>query len=309
MDALALTANTTPLSVHHSGLSPSSSTTPELTPVTTEQEERSSAETFIFSIYSMYGEDEGNWTTPTTTIDRQSLHPQVDQQGGRPYIRASKLTLEDSGYSESTYDPRFSKQLLQMESSRKSDGTAFLPYEDDEPRNSYYSANQRISPSRPQSQRHSNALSPAPFSSGVEPPSRTNSSGSSSDQVFLTPPPPDPSSSKLNSRASSLRASTVLSPSSLRGSAPPSSPHLSQIVITPHEGEDEDAFHVRRTYAELEVVGVKGDGYAEGVERTRARVGSSRESEIRALEALGDIADKKRDLTPREVEILASLDR
>ena len=66
---------------------------------------------------------------------------------------------------------------------------------------------------------------------------------------------------------------------------------------------------MRRTYAELEVVGVKEDGYSEGVERTRARVGSNRESEIRALEALGDIAEKKRDLTPREIEILASLDR
>ena len=89
---------------------------------------------------------------------------------------------------------------------------------------------------------------------------------------------------------------------------PPSS-HLSQVVVTPHEGEDEDAFHVRRTYAELEVVGVKGDGYADGIERTRARVGSNRDSGIRALEALGDMADKKRDLTPREIEILASLDR
>jgi len=66
---------------------------------------------------------------------------------------------------------------------------------------------------------------------------------------------------------------------------------------------------VRRTYAELEVVGVRGDGYSEGVERTRARVGSNRESGIRALEALGDIAEKKRDLTPREIEILAGLDR
>jgi hypothetical protein len=101
----------------------------------------------------------------------------------------------------------------------------------------------------------------------------------------------------------------VLSPPSPRVSAPPLSPHLSQVAVTPHEGEDEDAFHVRRTYAELEMVGVKGDGYAEGVERTRARVGSNRESEIRALEALGDMADNKRDLTPREIEILASLDR
>ena len=298
MDAPALTAKTASLSVHHSTVFPSPSTTPESSPLATEQE-RSSTETSIFSIYSMYGR-EGSWTIPVPTVDRRSTLPKVDQHGRTPYIRASKLTLEDSGYSESTYEPRFSKRSLQMESSRQSNGTAFLAYADDDPRTSYYSANEIDSPS----QRNP----PTSFFAGVEPPSRTNSSGSS-DQVFHSPATLDPSSSKAISRVSSLRVSEPLLPPSLRESALPQSPHLSQVVITPHEGEDEDAFHVRRTYAELEVVGVKGDGYAEGVERTRARVGSNRESELRALEALGDMAEKKRDLAPREVELLASLDR
>ena len=257
----------------------------------------------------MYGEGEGSWTIPASTIDRQSTQLEVAQQGRRPYIRASKLTLEDSGYSESTYDPRFSKHLLQMEPSRQSNGTAFLAYEDDDPRTSYHSTNKKNLPPRPQSQRLSTVLPPAPFPTGVEPPSQTNSSGSSSDQPFLSPHTQDPSSSKQISPVSSPRISVTLSPPSLRQSVLQPSPHLSQVVITPHEGEDEDAFHVRRTYAELEAVGVKGDGYAEGVERTRARVGSNRQSEIRALEALGDIAEKKRDLTPPEIEILSSLDR
>ena len=308
MDVPALIANTALLSAHQSSVSPSPLTTPELTPSATEYE-RSSTETSIFSIYSMYGQGDGSWTIPAPTVDRQSSHPQVDQQERRPYIRASKLTLEDSGYSESTYDPRYSKHSLQMESSRQSNGTALLIYADDNPRTSYYSTNQKVSPSRPQSQRNSTALPPIPLPTGVEPPSQTNSSGSSSDQVFLSPTTPDPSSSKPISRVSSPRVSAVLSPPSLRGSALSSSAHPSQVVITPHEGEDEDAFHVRRTYAELEVVGVKEDGISEGVERTRARIGSNRESEIRALDALGDIAEKKRDLTPREIEILASLDR
>ena len=303
MDAPALTAKTTSLSVHHSSVSPSPSTTPESSPLATEQE-RSSTEASIFSIYSMYG-GEGSWTIPTPTVDRRSTQPKVAQQGRTPYIRASKLTLEDSGYSESTYEPRFSKRSLQMESTRQSNGTAFLAYADDDPRTSYYSANEINSPTRSQSQRNP----PASFSAGVEPPSRTNSSGSSSDQVFHSPATLDPSSSKAVSRVSSLQVSEPLLPPSLRESALPQSPHLSQVVITLHEGEDEDAFHVRRTYAELEVVGVKGDGYADGVERTRARVGSNRESELRALEALGDMAEKKRDLAPREIELLASLDR
>ena len=305
MDAPALIANTTSLSVHQSSIPPSPSTIPELTPFAIGHK-RSSTETCIFSIYSMYGEGESGWPIPAPTVHHQAPHPQVDQQGRLPYIRASNLTLEDSGYSESTYDPRFSKHLLQMEPSRESNGTAFLAYEDDDPRTSYYSTNQKTSP---QSQRSSAVLPPTLFPAGAEPPSRTNSSGSSSDQVFLSPQTSDPSHSRPISRGNSPRVSAALSPPSLRGSGLPPSLHRSQVVITPHEGEDEDAFHVRRTYAELEVVGVKEDGYAEGVERTRARVGSNRESEIRALEALGDITEKKRDLTPREVEILASLDR
>lgn len=309
MNAPALTANTasTP-SAHQSAISPTPLTTPELTPLATENE-RSSTETSIFSIYSMYAEEEGSWTIPASTIDCQGPHPRVDQPERRRYIRASKLTLEDSGFSETVYDPRFSKDLLQMESSRQSNGSTFLAYANDDPRTSYHSTNRKNSPSRTQSQRNSTILptTSLPAAIGVEPPSRTVSSGSS-DQVFLSPQT-GPSCSKPVSRVSSLRASAVLSPPSLRESLIPPSSHLSQVVITPHEGEDEDAFHVRRTYAELEVFGVKEDGYGDGVERTRARLGSNRDSGIRGLEALGDMADKKRDLTPREIEILASLDR
>ena len=312
MDAPALTPNAASLSLHQSGFASSSSTTPELTTPATEPE-RSSTETCIFSIYSMYGEDESGWTIPAPTVSCPSRHLQVEQQGRKPYIRASKLSLEDSGYSESSYDPRFSKHLLQMDTCRESNGTTLLAYADDDRRTSYHSANQKTPPSRPQSRRlsavsqqPSTTFSPTPFPTGIEPSSRTNSSGSSTDQPFLSP---DPSLSRPISRVNSPRVSAVLPPPSLRESVPPSSPHLSKVVVIPHEGEDEDSFHVRRTYAELEVVGVRGDGYAEGVERTRARVGSNRESGIRALEALGDIAEKKRDLTPREIEILASLDR
>jgi hypothetical protein len=59
----------------------------------------------------------------------------------------------------------------------------------------------------------------------------------------------------------------------------------------------------------LDVLGVKGDGIDEGVERTRARVGGSRESELQAMNAIGDEAEKRRDLSPQEVQMLSSLDR
>jgi hypothetical protein len=57
------------------------------------------------------------------------------------------------------------------------------------------------------------------------------------------------------------------------------------------------------------MTGVKGDGYEEGVERTRARVGGSRASELIAEEALDDGTEKTRELSPQELETLASLDR
>lgn len=66
---------------------------------------------------------------------------------------------------------------------------------------------------------------------------------------------------------------------------------------------------MRSTYAQLDLYGVRGDGIAEGVERTRARVGGSRQSELRAQEALADAHEKTRDLTQQEVTLLASLDR
>jgi USP6 N-terminal-like protein len=77
----------------------------------------------------------------------------------------------------------------------------------------------------------------------------------------------------------------------------------------PSEGEEVDAFHVRNTYAELEMTGVKGDGYVEGVERTRARAGGSRSSILREEQALGDGSEKTRELSRKELETLASLDR
>ncbi|KAF5352808.1 hypothetical protein D9756_006087 [Leucocoprinus leucothites] len=83
----------------------------------------------------------------------------------------------------------------------------------------------------------------------------------------------------------------------------------SKASLVPSEGEDMDSFHVRNTYAVLEVSGVKGDGYEEGVERTRARLGSNRQTQLTAEFAGGHGQDKAKDLDPREIELLASVDR
>ncbi|PPQ70740.1 hypothetical protein CVT26_014705 [Gymnopilus dilepis] len=91
-------------------------------------------------------------------------------------------------------------------------------------------------------------------------------------------------------------------------SSPIGSP-ASKVSLVPSEGEDMDGFHVRNTYAQLEASGVKGDGYEEGVERTRARVGTSRTSQLQADAALGDGTEKKRNLDEKEIQVLRSVDR
>lgn len=92
------------------------------------------------------------------------------------------------------------------------------------------------------------------------------------------------------------------SPGNLQSNA--SSPS-SRVSLVPSEGEDGDSFHVRRTYAILEVSGVKGDGYEEGVERTRARLGSNRQDQMEEEEMI----EQSKDLSPEEIKILSSVDR
>lgn len=110
-----------------------------------------------------------------------------------------------------------------------------------------------------------------------------------------------------------MRTLELLPPPTPPRTPQPSSKYLgssgSKSSLVPSGGEDVDAFHVRNTYAELEMTGVKGDGYVEGIERTRARVGGNRQSELRAEEAVDDGSEKTRELSPEELRTLASLDR
>jgi hypothetical protein len=124
-----------------------------------------------------------------------------------------------------------------------------------------------------------------------------SSRGPPSERVSVTTPP-----SYRLSRPSSQTTATTTSPRLL-------SSRRSDLSITPSAGEDPDSFHVRSTYAQLDILGVKGDGIEDGVERTRARIGGSRESELKAANAIGDEYEKRRDLTPQELQMFASLDR
>lgn len=120
----------------------------------------------------------------------------------------------------------------------------------------------------------------------------------------------------LSTSSTPLHRPDLLSPNLTSPSPPPAQRSVSQRTAAssiqsngPSEGEDNESFFVRNTYAQLDISGVKGDGYQEGVERTRARVGGSRASELRARDAVDDGSEKKRDLSPEEVQLLGSLDR
>ncbi|KAJ6623042.1 rab-GTPase-TBC domain-containing protein [Mycena sp. CBHHK59/15] len=146
------------------------------------------------------------------------------------------------------------------------------------------------------------------------------------------------SSSRRNSRNSSPRPDSLLALPPLPPSAqstPPQTPRplspvclatkvpspslplkhpaynspASKTSLVPSEGEDLDGFHVRNTYAQLEMSGVKGDGYEEGVERTRARIGDSRASQLFAESAVGDGTEKSQELDPKEIRTLVAVDR
>jgi hypothetical protein len=159
----------------------------------------------------------------------------------------------------------------------------------------------------------------------------SKSSSRSSPIPYQGPGPPEHGPPDLElpplppSQPSSLHPSPSPSPSPWRLSPtlqPPGTPPLplkhpiaisgspaSKTSLVPSEGEDSDAFHVRNTYAQLETSGVKGDGFEEGVERTRARLGASRSSQLNAEAAIDDGTEKTRDLHPREIETLRTVDR
>ncbi|KZV94848.1 RabGAP/TBC [Exidia glandulosa HHB12029] len=72
------------------------------------------------------------------------------------------------------------------------------------------------------------------------------------------------------------------------------------------ESEDPDSFHVRATYAQLEVSGVPRDGIDDGIERTRARLGVSLDD---VRNSSGVQQDRGGELDEKELAVLGSLDR
>ncbi|KAI0078849.1 RabGAP/TBC [Panus rudis PR-1116 ss-1] len=261
----------------------------------------------------------------------------TDSRPSSSYVRTSTLTGDSSAQQSNeflrtnVFSQDYDTLAVSPPSSRPP--SAFHPPEESSQRRSH-----TLSPdlrthtpphSRPTSRPHSRPNSQYQQSNssqrGYSTPNGGSSLQTSSPASVSKPLPASPAGSSthplpppaLSPARSSTPVNAVASPSILAPVTPPSSQPDRQSAngspgsifsLQPSEGEDPDAFHVRSTYAQLDQQGVKGDGYVEGVERTRAKLGG-RASEIRALEALADASEKTRDLTPKEVEVLGSLDR
>lgn len=327
---------------------PSPSTTASSSPDLSQLEpERGSSETTIFTIYSMYGDegikpigDAGNAVSAKAVV--AAVVPtgrKRNSYGNSSSPQSSRSTHSDIGGNESSSESPASSRYISVgempaRSSVVTNGSVHLSYLDDRPPSAYASSSGirgtvRLSsdtlrsskvkdlPSRPNStalrtssyttdtvrEMHPRQLTPT-YSrpTSTVPPSVSFNADSSipSFRPLRTPPP-------------RMRTPELLSPPKISLASPPRLPSInspaSKVSLVPSDGEDGDAFHVRNTYAELEMTGVKGDGYEDGVERTRARASGSRASELREAAALDDGTEKTRELSPKEIQTLASLDR
>ncbi|KAL5533665.1 hypothetical protein ACEPAG_125 [Sanghuangporus baumii] len=169
------------------------------------------------------------------------------------------------------------------------------------------------------------ALPSSPRPSGIAPitPTRTPIPSEKSNvpvhanrqsSVSSITPPGRTTGTSTSGGSSSSRRSRVheLAEAGIPGAAKPGaegSPSENGVVAEAvATNEEPEAFFVRNTYAQLDVTGVKGDGYEEGVERTRAKLGHDRRSVQLALrnDARGDITG---ELSDEELRLLGSVDR
>lgn len=332
----------TPIGYNNPSPSTTASSSPDLSPdlsrLTPSEQERDSSETTIFTIYSMYsddgakGSDEGMSKGAVAYLGSSLSNGRNHKNGNSAYRRSHQPTNSDmydsnssdsNGHSSSNY---MSAAEQPARSSLISNGSVHLSYLDDRP----LSIRSSSSGLRDIAHKSSDTLRSSKFTNL---PSAPNTNNITSYAVAEVPRDshlqPTPSHSRPSSRQAvsrngyspapswgiptppRIRTPDLLSPPKILASTPPqrfASPG-SKSSLLPSEGEEVDAFYVRNTYAELEMTGVKGDGYVEGVERTRARTGGSRTSMLREEQALGDGTEKSKELSPKELETLASLDR
>ena len=157
-------------------------------------------------------------------------------------------------------------------------------------------------------------MNPSPPSPSPPPVSKSNishrtipsGSSRSSSHKDLPAIPPDANSGLTSSSPhNSVHKSSPSPPPSNQSSSPEAE---SPQDVKPKDGEEPESFFVRNTYAKLDVTGVKGDGYEEGIERTRAKLGHDRRSV--QLAAMNDAKEAATGEVPtKELELLTKVDR
>lgn len=328
-------SSTTDTAYSNESASTSSSSRPD-TMFTDADHQRTLSETSIFSIYSMYGDDRRrtSWVAPGCTVSNERLSKELPTLSTIVDCRDSCLTEElGLAYNDPppaidlTDDLHSGTNPLRSSLRASRPGIHTLPSSLKTPPEANRALAHALAPPNgrpcepcslspdlsqlPGDAFRTCSVSPqSRRSSPVSYPSHSRQSTASTRDLpplppsTRTTPPSTPPSNSFRPTSSPFLSPkpSVWSPGNLQSNA--SSPS-SKISLVPSEGEDGDSFHVRRTYALLEVSGVKGDGYEEGVERTRARLGSNRQGQMEEE----DMTPKARSLSPEEIEILGSVDR
>jgi len=299
---------------------PQSYSDPSSSTLGTLHTQRSSSEATAETIFSLYGDDRNSWhsTNSHSLFRNNSL-----RESGSNYRPMSTA----NGDSSLSY---LSRRSAGSRSSAENGTAEARP--DSAPVSAYAGIVHPTPPHAPLS------LEPTQVQSAGTPFPRSSSHSQSQDSSRHHPPPSSVrSKSTLPSglSSSSVDAPTITSaapdrPTSARShQSPPNRPHTTlqvNVNLSPHShsspptsiappspapprapGEDLDSYHVRAVYAALDVSGVKGDGYEDGEELTRARLGSNR-SLVRLPPSPGP-SPPGGELTTAEKEILSHADR
>ncbi|KAF8750500.1 RabGAP TBC [Rhizoctonia solani] len=155
---------------------------------------------------------------------------------------------------------------------------------------------------RPSVSVRSSAADPGPSGPRTSPyPTRQSSLQQQQSEQALKPPIlPDPSpgaspdSELLTPADRERRTSSKHSTRTILTQTSHTTPTTHTEYTSRHSNEDADAFRIRATYAKLEAEGVPGDGWMEGVERTRTRVVSAASAAV--LEATKGAGGKGADV-------------
>ena len=297
---------------------PQSYSGPSSSTLGTVHTQRTSSEATAETIFSLYGDDRNSWhsTNAQGLFRNNSLRESGSNYGPTSTSnRDSSLSYLRRSSASSQTSPDIITGQGRRESAPVSVYTGILhPTSPHTPSTHGPTQVDSASTHRPNSSRdsakhnrapssvHSESISPSGLSSSsVDAPTMTQSATAAPNHSISVPSHPSPPQRIHTSLQVDVNLpphshtfpSTSLAPPS---PAPPRAP-----------GEDLDSYHVRATYATLDVSGVRGDGYEDGEELTRARLGSNR-SLVPVPPSPGPSLPGE-ELTTAEKEVLSHADR